>query len=427
MAERLSVSVIDTAKRAVPSPNHTRCRVCGAGLPSPFLDLGPMPLANSFLRSLEEAAAESRYPLAVCCCQRCGLVQLNHVVPAEQLYRNYIYVSSTSEAVRAHAKWLAAELIRRYGWTAADLLVEVASNDGTVLRAFREAGLPVLGVEPAANVAAMAAQAGVPTVMQFFNAATARALAAQHGRAACILGRHVFAHVHDVHDFLEGVLAALADDGVFLIEVPYLGDLITNLEFDTIYHEHLSYFALDPIVRLCRDHGLELVDVDRVTLHGGSVLLHMRRRGVAGISPRLSALLQEERRLRLAGSETFRTFAERVHAWRERLAACLREVERAGGRIIGYGAAAKANTLLNFCPEEAARLSCVLDRSPLKHGRYSPGTHLPVKPVEEWRHSGATHILILAWNFKDEIMRQLRPFTEQGGRFIVPIPEPTVE
>lgn len=408
-------------------PAHIRCRICATQLPPPFLDFGDMPLANSFLASLEEAAEEARYPLAVTICQACGLVQLTHVVPAEQLFRNYLYVTSTSDAVKVHAAWLAKELVGRYGWTRSQLLVEVASNDGTVLKSFQRGGMRVLGVEPARNIAAMAEADGVPTIAEFFNAATAKQVAATHGRAIGILGRHVFAHVNDLHDFLEGVNALLDDDGVFVIEMPYLGTLLSQMEFDTIYHEHLSYFSLAPLMRLCRDHRLVLIDVERLAIHGGSILLHMRRsrRGVVP-SRRLEQLLEEERQLALTSAPTLARFGTSVRQWRDDFSEWMDELRKNGARFLGYGAAAKGTTLLNYCPSVAASLECLLDRSPLKQGRYAPGTHLPVKPVEYWRTSQATHLLILAWNFKDEIIRQMQPFAQRGGRFVVPIPEPEV-
>ena len=406
---------------------HTRCRVCATALPPPFLDLGRMPLANSFLRSPDEFRKEPAYPLAVAGCAECGLVQLNYVVPAEQLYREYIYVSSTSEAVRAHAEALATRLTRRYGLGPTHLVVEVASNDGTVLKAFRGQGLRVLGIEPARNIAAAAEREGVPTVPEFFNSAAAAGLSDRHGEAAAIVGRHVFAHVDDVHDFLQGADALLSKNGVLLIEVPYLGDLIANLEFDTIYHEHLSYFSLRPVMRLFEACGFRLVDVERVELHGGSVLLYAARAHAArGPSDAVEELLREEQRRGLGTAEVWNRFADRVRTWKTRTEEFMGDLRRSGADIIGYGAAAKANTLLNYCPAVAGVLRCILDLSPLKHGRYTPGAHIPVEPVERWRSDSATHLLILAWNFKDEIVRQMRPFAERGGRFIVPVPEPQI-
>jgi novobiocin biosynthesis protein NovU/D-mycarose 3-C-methyltransferase len=384
-----------------------------------------MPLANSFLSAPADAAREERFPLAVACCGTCGLAQLTYVVPAATLYRDYIYVSSTSDAVRAHAERLASELTHRYGWDDAALVVEVASNDGTVLKVIQRRGVRVLGIEPALNVAAIAEAAGVPTVPEFFNEGTGRAVRASHGEAAAIIGRHVFAHVDDVHDFLRGVEHLLAADGVLVIEVPYFGELIEKLEFDTIYHEHLSYFALAPVQRLCADHGLCLVDVEPVGLHGGSVIFHIQR-GRRPVTPRLERLLADERARALVDPATLAAFAGRVAAWKEQFEELVAKTVAGGGRLIGYGAAAKANTLLNYCPDVARTLGCILDRSPHKQGKYTPATHRPVVAADRWAAQKATHMVVLAWNFREEIMRQMKPFVDAGGRFIIPIPRPEV-
>jgi len=410
---------------AEPGGVHLRCRVCRAPLPAPFLDLGAMPLANAFLESPAALAAERSYPLAVRGCHACGLVQLDHVVPAEILYRDYIYVSATSEAVRRHAEELAERTVRTYGWREGHLVVEIASNDGTVLKAFQKHGVRVLGVEPARNIATLAVADGVPTVAEFFTGSAARALRGAHGAADGILARHVFAHVDDVHDFLDGAAHLLARDGVLMIEVPYLGDLLRDLEFDTIYHEHLSYVALAPVERLCAQHGLRLVDVEKVRLHGGSVILHIRHDALAGrASDRLVEMRENERRHGVTDPERWAAFATSVTLWRADFSRLVDDLARAGARLVGYGAAAKANTLLNYCPDVAKKLCCILDRSPYKHGRYTPGTHVRVEPVEALAATGATHMLILAWNFQEEIMRQMRPFAAAGGRFVLPIPTP---
>jgi SAM-dependent methyltransferase len=409
-------------------PSHTHCRICKQALPEPFLNLGEMPLANSFLSSPAEFAGERVYPLAVAGCANCGLVQLNYVVPAEQLYRDYIYVSSTSEGVRRHAEYLAETLIRQYEWGPSDLIVEVASNDGTVLQAFKKRGVQVLGIEPARNIAAIAVRAGIPTIPEFFNKDAAKALLAQHGRAAAIFGRHVFAHVDDVHEFLEAVRLCLAEDGVFLIEVPYLGDFLDHLEFDTVYHEHLSYISLGAMDHLCRQHDMELADVEQISLHGGSIVLHMRRKGHAGKpSERLTRLQEQERRSDLSNPRRLQKFAADVKNWKQRFEALIDSLQRSGATLVGYGAAAKANTLLNFCPRASRSLSYILDRSSHKHGRYTPGTHIRVEPVDHWSNGKRpTHMVVLAWNFKDEIIAQMKPFADQGGRFVIPIPEPLV-
>ena len=408
-------------------PAHTHCRICKQPLPAPFLDLGAMPLANSFLSNASEFAAEEKYPLAVAGCAECGLVQLNFVVPAEQLYRDYIYVSSTSDGVKRHAAHLADTLIAQYGWKPSDVICEVASNDGTVLQAFKSRGVKVVGVEPALNIAKIAEAAGIPTIPEFFNPASAATVLEKYGKASLIFGRHVFAHVDDVHEFFEGVKLCLADDGVFIIEVPYLGDFLEHHEFDTIYHEHLSYVSLTAMEHLCQQHGMALVDVEHITLHGGSIVLHMRRQGVGTPSARLQAMLQHERSAGFADASRLSRFADDVRAWKVRFEKLIADLEASGASIIGYGAAAKANTLLCFCPGAAKPFKYILDRSGHKQGKYTPGTHIRVEHPDHWKtEPRATHMVVLAWNFKDEIMEQMKAFREQGGHFVIPIPDPTV-
>jgi len=407
--------------------NHTKCRICRSPLPPPFLDLGATPLANSFLASPVEFKDEPTFPLAVTACRDCGLVQLTYVVPAEQLYRKYVYVSSTSDAVGQYADRLATRLTKRYGWGPSDLVVEVASNDGTVLKAFQRRGLRVLGIEPARNIAELAERDGVPTVPEFFCESTATQQHEQVGEVVAILGRHVFAHIDDLHDFLRGASALLRKDGVLLIEVPYLGELLSNLEFDTVYHEHLSYVSLRPVARLCAEYGMSLVEVEPVDLHGGSILMHIRRAGGPyRQSETVQMMLQQEETVGIHRSDNLERFADHVRTWREQFVDFIGDLERSGAYLIGYGAAAKANTLLNYCPEVARCLSLILDKSPHKQGLLTPGTHIPVRPASEWEASGASHLLILAWNFREEIMRQMQPFAKRGGRFVVPIPNPEV-
>jgi hypothetical protein len=243
-----------------------------------------------------------------------------------------------------------------------------------------------------------------------------------------LFGRHVFAHVDDVHEFVEAVKLCLADDGVFLIEVPYLGDFLEKLEFDTVYHEHLSYISLGAMEHLSRQHEMALVDVEQIDLHGGSIVLHMRRQGSAATrSARLTNMLDQERRAGMNDPERLRRFAAGVTDWKNRFESLVGNLTRGGATLVGYGAAAKANTLLNFCPTAARSLSHILDRSGHKQGRYTPGTHIRVENPDTWTNSNAaTHMVVLAWNFKDEIMRQMKPFADQGGRFVIPIPEPQV-
>ena len=407
------------------TPNHTHCRICRTKLPEPFLDLGSMPLANSFLRSTEEFRREASYPLAVALCPNCGLVQLNCVVPAEQLYRQYLYVSSTSDAVRHYAGDLAKRVVSLLKLGPKDRVVELGSNDGLVLKAFQQQGVQVTGVEPARNLAAVARENGVPTVAEFFGEESAARVAKEYGPASMILGRHVFAHIDDLHGFFRGVEKLLAPDGALLIEVPYLGTLLSQMEFDTIYHEHLSYLAIRPVQSLCEQHGFLVADIEKVPLHGGSVMFWIRRAGKGhSASARLQAMVREEQASKLTEPETWARFAEQLETWKQSFEESVEALSKEGARWIGYGAAAKANTLLNYCPSVAKHLAGVLDRNPLKQGSFTPGTHLPVLPPDAWEEGTADHMLILAWNFKEEILAQMEPFAKKGGRFLVPIPRP---
>jgi novobiocin biosynthesis protein NovU/D-mycarose 3-C-methyltransferase len=386
-----------------------------------------MPLANAFLTSLTECSNEASLPLAVAACPNCQLVQLTYVVPAQQLYRRYPYVSSTSPTVRRYAQDLASRLVTQYRLDSSGLVVELGSNDGLVLKAFQGQGVRVLGVEPARNLARIARANGVTTLSEFFNHSTAARLVQEKGQASILLGRHVFAHIDDLHDFFRGVHELLTPEGAVLIEVPYLGNLIRQLEFDTIYHEHLSYFSLEPVQILCERHGFRLIDVEEVPLHGGSILLTLQRAST-GKTPtgRVKEALLREHHQPLANPVTLREFARRVEEWKQRFETLIEKLDRQGARFIGYGAAAKANTLLNLCPEVAKRLAGILDRNPHKQGLYTPGTHLPVINPDGFNPDGITHMLILAWNFKEEIIAQWQPFAKRGGRFVVPIPEPQV-
>lgn len=403
-----------------------KCRICRTGLPAAALKLGDMPLANEFVESAQ-APPQEAFGLSVARCGSCGLWQLDRVIPPERLYRHYIYVSSTSVTVGRHAQRLAAEMIPGYELGSRSLVMEIASNDGTVLQAFHARGIPVLGIEPARNIASLARAKGLETRDEFFSLALARQLKSEGRQARLILARHVCAHVDDIVGFLQGVAEILEPGGVFVAEFPYLGDLVENLEFDTIYHEHLSYFSVASFGAACERAGLEIFDVERIRLHGGSVLVHAARRGAARPpSERLRVLLAEEQASLLNGSRTLPDFAHRLTQWKEEMGRLVAEIKEQGGRLAGYGAAAKANTLLNYVPDVAASLECVLDLNPWKQGQWTPGTRRPVRPPEYWKSFRPTHLLLLAWNFQEEIREQMVEFEAGGGRFIAPFPHPEI-
>jgi hypothetical protein len=401
-----------------------QCRVCQSQRLDRVLELGRTALANHFLRPDQINEPELTFPLRLVLCGECGLVQLDEEVPREILFKDYLYASGTSNLVRSHARWLGEYLGRRYGLGGQDLVMEAASNDGTVLKEFRWQGMPVLGIEPAENIAASAIESGIPTVVDFFDERLAHILRDQYGSARLFLARHVLAHVIDLHGFVRGMKHVLADDGVGIVEVPHVAELFRHLEFDTIYHEHLCYFSAAVLQNLFRQFGLAIIDVDRVPIHGGSLLVHVAHEGANSISPRLVEVLSQEDNLQLDQIETWRSFARRVAHIKEELLRFLDVIRGRGESLAGYGAAAKANTLLAYCGIGQERLPYIVDRSPLKQGLLTPGHHIPVHGPEMLLEQPPDVILILAWNFAAEIMEQQSEYRRRGRRFAVPLPAP---
>jgi hypothetical protein len=410
-------------------PLHHRetCRGCGGRSLVPFLTLGPQPLANAFPRDQAEFATEARYPLDVCFCEGCALVQLLDVIDPEVLFRDYIYLTGTSSTIAAHNVEYARTVIELLGLGARDLVVEAASNDGSLLQCFKAGGVRTIGIEPARNIAAMASAAGIETVAEFFSEATAKEVRARHGAARAVIGNNVLAHVDDTNGFLRGATALLADDGLVVVEVPSLADLMDRLEYDTVYHEHLCYFSVSALMRICEEAGLRMIRVDHYPVHGGSLRVyagHARRH--PDHSPAVRALAEAERVAGLTTLPRFSAFAREVAATRDRLVRLLTQLREEGKTVAGYGAPAKGNTLLNYCGIDTGLLPYTVDRSPLKVGRYTPGMHIPVLPVETLIERQPDYLLILAWNFAGEIMAQQDAYRQRGGRFIVPIPTPTI-
>ena len=406
---------------------RTRCRACEGERLSLVLDLGLQPLANAFLRDPAEAATELRFPLEVHRCLDCSLVQLVDVVDPEILFRDYIYVTGTSDTMARHNRAYAEAVVGELGLGRGDLVVEVASNDGSLLRCFQERGVRTLGVEPARNIAQMARERGIETVSEFFGLEVGEALRNQYGPAMAVVANNVLAHVDDTRSFLAGCAALLGDGGRVVVEFPYLGDFLARLEYDTVYHEHLCYFSILPLLALYRKVGLAITRIDRVPVHGGSLRIWA---ALGGSRPQhaepVLALAEEERARGYDAPELYQRFAQGVARQRQRLQALLEDLRRKGARLAGYGALAKGNTLLNYCAIGPETLPFIVDRSPLKVGRWTPGSHIPVRPVAELEGAGVDHLLILAWNFADEIMEQQRHFAAGGGRFVLPLPEPRI-
>ncbi|MHC4983009.1 MAG: methyltransferase domain-containing protein [Planctomycetota bacterium] len=414
------------AKKSFEARCHrAACRSCGHQGLRGVLDLGQMPLSDGLLTDQQLKASERHYPLEAAFCPGCSLVQILETVPPEILFgEDYPYYSSFSRALLEHSRRNALGLISSRNLTRQSLVVEVASNDGYLLRNFVERGIPALGIDPAPGPVAVARNIGVPTMQEFFGIDLARRLRDQGKRADVIIANNVFAHVADTNGFVAALAALLKDDGVVVIEVPYVRDLVDKCEFDTIYHEHLCYFSATSVDRLVRKHGLYLNKVERLGIHGGSLRLYLELEENVGESVR--KLLAEEEQAGLDSFDYYRSFARRVMAIRRELKAMLAGLKRRGCSIAAYGAAAKGTILLNYVGAGKDLIDFVVDRNVHKQGKYMPGVHIPIFEPDRIRREMPDYILLLPWNFKDEILKQCHIYRRHGGHFIIPIPRPEV-
>jgi SAM-dependent methyltransferase len=399
------------------------CRLCVAPLTRTFLDLGDMPLANAFLRPEQLVQPEPRYPLHARVCDRCLLVQVDAVVGREEIFEDYAYFSSYSSSWVEHARRFAEAATQRFGLNERSLVVEVASNDGYLLKHFVARGIPCRGIEPARNVAAVAEAAGVPTEVCFLGRATGDGLRARDLAADLLVANNVLAHVPDLHDFVAGLAVLLKPAGTLSIEFPHLLRLIEEVQFDTIYHEHFCYFSLAPVERLLGEHGLKVFDIEKLPTHGGSlrVLAAPAASGRAE-GPGLAAVRAAERAAGLDKVASYGGFELKVRAVCTELTSFLETARRDGKTTVAYGAAAKGNTLLNACRLGPGQIAFAVDASPHKQGRYTPGSHLEIRAPEAVAAARPDYLLILPWNLRDELMAKLAFIRDWGGRFVLPIP-----
>ena len=404
---------------------NATCRSCGSLLQHIFVDLGVSPLANSYLKASQLEEMEACYPLRVYVCESCLLVQLIPVVRPENIFSEYAYFSSYSDSWLDHAKSYAGSVIDRFRLNAQTRVIEIASNDGYLLQYFIARGIPVIGIEPARNVAKAAIERGIPTLVRFFGEETARDLVAEGKCADLLVGNNVLAHVPDLNDFLTGMKIVLRDRGVITLEFPHLMRLVEDNQFDTIYHEHVFYFSLIAIQRLFARHGLMVFDVEELPTHGGSLRIYAGHQEdpTKRVGERVENLLVNEHRAGFTKLDSYLSFGERVKKTKRKFLDFLIKAKDEGKSIAGYGAPAKGNTLLNYCGVGTDFLDYTVDRSPYKQGHFLPGTHIPIYSPDRIRETAPDYLVILPWNLREEIMEQMSYIRKWNGRFVVPVPE----
>lgn len=400
------------------------CRVCGASTLTPFFDLGEQPFANALLKN--EADPDPRYPLALLFCENCSLVQLTHRASERELFSNYVWVSGTSSTIHAWSETFCDELLKRTENPTDGYVLEIASNDGTMLQPFAKRGHTVLGIDPAQNIAAIAEREGIPTKAVFFGKKAAESLVAERGPANIVFARNVLPHVSDQRDFTEGLAHALEKNGTLALEFHYAGVILADLHYDSVYHEHHCYFSLKSVERLLNEFGLFAFDIMQSPINAGNVILYLRK-GKGAESEALRSYRAAEERDGVNRLDLWRRFAERAGKHRESLRVSVSKLRQEGKSIAGYGASARSSTMLNFCGIDKSVLPLIADKSPLKQGLYTPGTHIKIVSPKEMLSSAPDVIMLLAWNFKDEIVADLREAFGYRGAFLIPFPTVSIE
>ena len=395
--------------------------MCGSSDVRPFLDLSPQPPANSFTKP-ESFARENAYPLIAYFCNDCGLAQLLDVVDKKELFSDYVYFTSVMPTTPKHFTEYGKDIIDRFGLKKNDeMVVELGSNDGLLLRAFQEQGIRVLGVDPAKNIAKVANKKGIPTIADFWSESIAKKIRGKYGKAKVIIGNNVVAHIDDHRDMVKGVNALLKDDGVFIFEAPYLVDMFENLTFDTIYHEHLSFLSLRPLIRFFEQFGLQIFDVELKSVQGHSFRVFVSKAGVYSVSVRVKKAVEKELRLKMNKFSSYLKLANEVRSQKKKLLTILKNLKSQGKSIAGYGAPAKGNTLLNYYGIGHETLDYLTEALPTKIGLWSPGMHIPVIDIETAHKSPPDYFLMLAWNYKEKIFGKEKAFRDKGGKFIIPV------
>lgn len=401
------------------------CRVCSSTGFVKVIDLKTQPLANAFLDK-KDFKAEKKYPLRLYFCKNCHLLQLLDVVSADTLFGDYVYVSSTSPSFVSHFESYAEDLNNRFG-VKGKLVIDLGSNDGILLKPLKELGANILGIDPAKDIAKKATKEGIETWPVFFSLIVADKILEKKGQAKVVTANNAFAHIDDSRGVIEGVKKLLSNDGVFIIEVPYLVDFLEKKLFDTIYHEHLSYFAVEPLVKLMNNSGMNVFDVTRVSSHGGSIRVFVQKKdGPYAAAPGLKRLLKKEKEFKLDKVSTYKKFATEVVDNKKRLINLVKSLKLKGAKIAGYGAPAKGNTLLNYVGIDNKFLKYIVDDSPYKQGLFTPGTHVPVVDAAYFKKDPPDFLIVLAWNYAESIISKCREFQERGGKFIIPVPKPKI-
>lgn len=403
------------------------CRICKGDSLQPYLDLGFTPPADSFIREQGLQQPETHYPLQVYLCNDCGMSQLGYTVPPDILYQHdYPYESSTTRAGRTHFFNFAASVVKRFNLGPENLAVDIGSNVGVLLEGFKTKGCRILGIEPSANISATAIGRGIETINDFISPKLASQVVASYGKASVITTTNVFAHIDDLDDLMKAINILLNDRGVFIIEAPHFLKLLKNLEYDTIYHEHLLYISVRPLNKLFNRFGFEVVDVEEIGIHGGSIRIYVSRSDVFPVSKELTDMIASEESSNIFDIDRLSQFSKDVALHRTKLIALLSSLKSKGASLVGVSAPAKGMTLLNYCHIGPELLDFMTEKSRLKIGLYTPGTHIPIKRDSALLEQQPDYALLLAWNFADEIMENLKEYREKGGKFIIPIPEPRI-